>query len=242
MNYTLVFLDTETTGNTENDYLCQIAYKVKDEMFVELYKPPVKIPPEASAVSHITNKMVADKAVFKESKDYAVIKTLLEDESSILVAHNAKFDVGMLHREDISPKKVICTLRVARYVDKENKIPRYNLQYLRYFLEMEIEAQAHDAKGDVLVLEQLFPRLYDAVKKDIGTEDETQILEEMIRISSLPSIVQTFMFGKYNGRRIAEIAHEDSKYLEWLLNAKLQNATADDEDIIYTLKFYLGKL
>src|SRR3989338_8160265 len=59
--FKIIFFDTETTGNTENDFICQIAYKTDDENFTGLYKPPTKIPPEASAVHHITNKMVAEK-------------------------------------------------------------------------------------------------------------------------------------------------------------------------------------
>ena len=57
----LIFFDTETTGNTEKDFLCQIAYKTDGEEFTGLYKPEIKIPPEASAVHHITNKMVESK-------------------------------------------------------------------------------------------------------------------------------------------------------------------------------------
>jgi DNA polymerase III epsilon subunit-like protein len=65
--YTLVFLDTETTGNLPDDVLCQLAFKTNlpaqasGETYCELFKPAKKIPPEASAITHITNKMVADK-------------------------------------------------------------------------------------------------------------------------------------------------------------------------------------
>ncbi|MEJ0002331.1 MAG: 3'-5' exonuclease [bacterium] len=64
----IIFLDTETTGNEpEKDFLCQLAYKSASETFCELFKPPVSIPPEASAITHITNKMVADKPAFKKA-------------------------------------------------------------------------------------------------------------------------------------------------------------------------------
>src|SRR3990167_11546786 len=162
----LIFFDTETTGNTENDFLIQIAYKHDNESFVGLYKPPTKIPPEASAVHHITNKMVEDKKSFKESGDLEKIKKLFEDENSIVVAHNAPFDLLMIKKEGIIPKKFICTLRVARFLDREEKIERYNLQYLRYLLEIEIDAEAHDAMGDVLVLEKLFARLRKKIMEE----------------------------------------------------------------------------
>ncbi|MEY2671992.1 MAG: polymerase subunit epsilon [Candidatus Parcubacteria bacterium] len=152
----IVFLDTETTGINATDLLCQLAYKSGDEIFCELYNPGMKIPPEASAVTHISNKMVADKPSFKESGDYKNIKSMLEDDDTIMVAHNAKFDIGMIKKEGIVPAHTICTLRVVRALDKDGKIPQHKLQYLRYFLDIDIEAQAHDALGDVLVLEKLF--------------------------------------------------------------------------------------
>ncbi len=151
----IVFFDTETTGNTEKDFLCQIAYKTageKSESFTGLYKPAIKIPPEASAVHHITNKMVAEKSSFSESSDLPKIKKLFEAKDAIVVAHNAPFDLAIIKKEGIAPNKFICTLRLARHLDPQEKIDRYNLQYLRYLLEIEIDATAHDALGDVLVL------------------------------------------------------------------------------------------
>ena len=117
----LIFFDTETTGNTEDDSLVQIAYKFVDANFTGLYKPSKKIPPEASAVHHITNKMVEGKPSFAESGDLEKIKKLFEDEDSIVVAHNAPFDLMIIKKEGIEPKKFICTLRIARYLDKEGK-------------------------------------------------------------------------------------------------------------------------
>src|SRR3989344_2695935 len=152
----LVFFDTETTGNTEKDCLIQLAYKTDGEEYCALFNPEMKIPPEASAVHHITNKMVADKVCFRDSGDLAKIKKLFEDKNTVVVAHNATFDLMMLKKEGIEPKNFICTLRVMRDLDKEGKMERYNLQYLRYLHEIEIDAAAHDAMGDVMVLEKLF--------------------------------------------------------------------------------------
>lgn len=235
----IIFFDTETTGNTEKDFLCQIAYKSEDETFNELYKPEIKIPPEASAVHHITNKMVADKKSFIESGDRDKIKTLFENTDTVVVAHNAPFDLMIIKKEDINPAHFICTLRVVRHLDKAEKIEKYNLQYLRYFLEIEVEGTAHDALGDVLVLEQLFERL----KKKIMSEenvDESGAIQKMIEISAHPSLLHTFKFGKHNGKRIEEVVKIDRGYLQWLLEQKL-NGESIDEDWIYTLKHYLDK-
>lgn len=235
----LIFFDTETTGNTEKDFLIQIAYKVDDETFAGLYKPEVKIPPEASAVHHITDKMVAEKPTFKESTDQPIIKKLFEATDSVVIAHNAPFDLMIIKKEEIIPNKFICTLRVARYLDKEGKIERYNLQYLRYLLDLEVEAVAHDALGDVLVLEKLFGRL---LKKLMETEnlDEEDAIEKMIEISSHPSLLLTFNFGKHTGKKIEEVLMTDRGYLEWLLSQKLESDQIED-DWIYTLKHHLEK-
>jgi DNA polymerase III epsilon subunit-like protein len=235
----LIFFDTETTGNTEKDFLIQIAYKVDNETFAGLYKPEVKIPPEASAVHHITDKMVAEKPTFKESTDQPIIKKLFEAKDSVVIAHNAPFDLMIIKKEEIIPNKFICTLRVARYLDKEGKIERYNLQYLRYLLDLEVEAVAHDALGDVLVLEKLFGRL---LKKLMETEnlDEEGAIEKMIEISSHPSLLHTFNFGKHTGKKIAEVLMTDRGYLEWLLSQKLESDQIED-DWIYTLKHHLEK-
>ncbi|KKP87407.1 MAG: Exonuclease RNase T and DNA polymerase III [Parcubacteria group bacterium GW2011_GWC1_35_8] len=242
----LIFFDTETTGNTDKDFLCQIAYKTDKETFTGLYKPEIKIPPEASAVHHLTNKMLTDKPSFKDSGDQQKIKKLFEDKDSVVVAHNAPFDLIMIKKEGIEPKKFICTLRVARHLDKEEKIERYNLQYLRYLLEIEVDATAHDALGDVLVLEQLFERLYKKVKEEIAPTSKgvgvttENVVNKMIEISSHPSLLRSFGFGKHNGKRIEEVAKMDRGYLEWLLAQKLAGDQMD-EDWIYTLKHYLDK-
>ncbi len=241
----IIFFDTETTGVTEKDYICQIAYKVGDlpaqagETFNGLYKPPIKIPPESSAVHHITNKMVADKLSFSESPDFQNIKKLFEDKNSVLVAHNASFDVMMIKNENIIPKNFICTLKVARHLDPEGKIGKYNLQYLRYFLDLDIEATAHDALGDVMVLEKLFDRLNTKIMESENLSG-SEAIQKMIDITSRPSLLRSIPFGKHIGKTLEEVVKIDPSYLEWLLKQKLESDQVD-EDWIYTLKYYLKK-
>ena len=236
----LIFFDTETTGNTEKDYLCQIAYKNGDESFVGFYKPPIKIPPEASAVHHISNKMIENELSFKESDDSKKIKELFEDENSVVVAHNVQFDLMIIKKEGIKPKKFICTLRLARFLDPDGKIERYNLQYLRYLLDLDVQATAHDALGDVLVLKKLFDRLKKKLSEIEKLETEEEIINRMVEISSHPSIFKYINFGKHSGKEIEQIAKIDRNYLEWLLQQK-EESDQVDEDWIYTLRHYLGK-
>ena len=122
----------------------------------------------------------------------------------------------------------ICTLKLARFLDKDGVIPQYSLQYLRYYLDLKVEATAHDASGDILVLERLFKRIYARFKKD-GFQDPT---EEMLRISNSPILIARMPFGKHKGLPFKEISAD---YLEWLLGTEL------DEDMEHTVRHHLGK-
>ena len=224
-----IYLDTETTGTGPDDRLCQLAFKTEQGMIVnELFNPGKPIAIEAMAVHHITNEMVKDRPPFRDSSDYSQLSGLVSDQNNVIVAHNAKFDIGMLQNEGIDPPNVICTLKLARFLDKDGVIPQYNLQYLRYFLDLRVEATAHDALGDILVLEKLFDRIHARIKNECPENSK----EEMIRISNVPILIARMPFGKHKGMLMREIPTD---YLEWLYGTDL------DEDMEHTLRYYLGK-
>lgn len=234
----LIFLDTETTGNEPGkDRLCQVSYRTPKGTRTELFKPPIPISVKAMSITHITNKAVEDKPAFAESEMKKELEELLKD--GVLVAHTALFDIAMLKAEGLEVPRFIDTLRVVRHLDPDQKIPEHNLQYLRYFLDLEVTGAAHDAEGDVNVLEALFKRLFDKIKESEGSDEKT--IEKMIEISSHPTLFKTFIFGKYKGRPIMEIAETDRGYLEWLLTQKEAADSETEEDWIYTLNHYLKK-
>jgi len=238
----LIFLDTETTGKGPLDRLCQIAYSFNGEESDALFKPPIPIQIEAMAITHITNKMVEDKEPFIGSEFQKKILDIFSKEN-ILVAHNAQFDVDMLKKENIEVGSAIDTLKIAHFLDKEGKIPKHGLQYLRYFLDLDIQdVVPHSALGDVRVLEKLFERLFQ--KMLVEFKEESAVIDEMLRISALPILMKKFPFGKYNGKMVADVARTDSGYLQWLLNSKIEAREKDgdnDENWIYTLEYYLKK-
>lgn len=237
----LVFLDTETTGIEEADRLCQVAYIYQGQEYDELFLPPVPISVESMAVCHITNHMIADKPAFEGSAMQSHLKTILEQENKILVAHNARFDIRMLAKDEVSTSRYIDTLKIAQYLDTEGVIPKYNMQYLRYYLDLQIDnAPAHNALGDIRVLVKLFERLYQKMRDQ--DMDHDTVIEKMIEVSMLPTLIKKFNFGKHVGKMIADVAREDRGYLEWLSKQKeTQRAEGNpDEDWEYTLKTYLG--
>lgn len=236
----IIFFDTETTGNGDGDRLCQLAVKergVEEPVVNATYKPPVPISIESMAIHHITPKMVADRPYFAQSPEFKEMKELFESAETLAVAHNAAFDVSMLLREGIAPKRTICTYKVAYALDTKETIGIYRLQYLRYLLGIEIDAVAHDAWGDVLVLEALFERLLQKMIEQEGSEEAA--LEAMLEISARPLLFTTLRFGKHSGKRLEDIAKADPSYLQWLLKQKEENP-AGEEDWIYTLKHYLS--
>lgn len=234
----LIFLDTEATGNEPSkDRLCQVCYRTSTGTRTELFKPPVPISVKAMSVTHITNKMVENAPAFLQSEMKKELEELLKN--GVLVAHNALFDIAMLKAEGVEVERFIDTLRVVRHLDPENKIPEHNIQFLRYFLELDVEGAAHDAEGDVNVLEALFKRLFAKIRAERTSDEEA--IEEMIEVSSRPTLFKNLIFGKYKGRPVSEIVETDRRYLEWLLAQREMVESETDDDWAYTLKHYLKK-
>lgn len=233
----LIFLDTETTGNDVlKDRLCQVCYKTNDGIYQDYFKPPVAVSVKAMSITHITNKMLEDKEPFRDSTMKKELQALLN--GGILVAHNARFDCAMLEVEGMNIPHRICTFRVARGFDEKNQIPEYGLQFLRYYLDLDVgDVTAHDAVGDVAVLHALFQRLLAKIMKDDGITEE-EAIAKMIDISARPVLFKYFPFGKYRDKKIEEVAKTDRNYLQWLLDAKLEEG-GHDEDWMHTLQYFL---
>ena len=226
----LIFLDVEATGVEEKDKLFQIAYDFQNKEFQNLYKPEIPISCEAMEVTGYTNKDVEKREIFKNTQDFKDLEKILKE--GILVAHNAKFDIGMLEKEGLKIENFIDTLKIAQYLDPNAKLKYYRLQYLRYCLKLDVkDAQAHDALGDIRVLKALFERLFQKMLAEIG--DENKVIEKMIEISKQPVLIKKFNFGKYQGELIDVVFKKDKGYLEWLYRQKIKQYEEDgiyDED------------
>ena len=223
-----IFLDTETTGAGPADRLCQIAFKTEEGLTVnELFNPGMPITIDAMTVHHITNEMVWDKPPFRDSDTWKQLQDLVNSDGYVMVAHNAPFDVDMLKKEGIEPKNVICTLKLSRHFDEDGVIPKYGLQYLRYYLNLNVDAVPHTAQGDILVLEALFNRIY--AKAVIQFGDDT--VAKMIEVSKKPVLYRRMPFGKHKGLKMEEVPLD---YLQWLAGTDLE------EDLRYTIEQYLG--
>jgi exodeoxyribonuclease X len=247
----LIFLDTETTGLTQDKdaRLCQLAYKVGDETVNELYKPSCPIGLGAMAVNHITEAMVKDKPAFKGSPLHGTLAKLVSKKTNIVIAHNASFDIEMLKRDEIEPKAYICSLVVAQHFCKGMAgLQNFKLQTLRYFFGVELaDSKAHDAQGDVEVLEQVFYKLFEIAEKQVAdwakakgkkSWTKNQILERMVEMSMSPTeSINVFTFGKHQGEQLTDVIRNDRHYCEWLVD----NAKDPGDRVIVALKSLLNK-
>ena len=238
MNY--IFLDTETTGNGEEDRLVQLAWYCEKTGFSEgLFKPPLPIKYGAMGVHHITNEEVEDKPAFKGSGMYDALNALLSD-GFIIVAHNDRFDVDMLRKEGIVIDRYVDTLKLARkHVPPTDS---HSLQALKYKLRLEQtllnDATAHDAAGDVAVLYELFKYLKRKVVDD-GTiaaqRDADRALDDYLLKSCEPSLMDVITFGKHKGMKFEDVAKHHMDYLRWLWDQPSQK----DPDLTFTVRHYL---
>lgn len=233
-----IFFDTETT-NVKQDKLeiIQLAYKDSncEEGHSCYFRPDGKIDLEAMSVHHITHKKVADCQVFSQRHPF-VEKFLESYDFNIPVAHNAKFDISALSKYGIETGRYIDTLKLAKYFDKNSFFKRYNLQYLRYALDIDLEVDAHDADGDVKILEQLFLRLEKKAQDEFGEG----FVEKMIEISTSPMLLRTMPFGKHSGQLCEEVPVD---YWLWLHKTREHNKenSEQDEDLDFTINYYLNK-
>lgn len=156
-----VAFDTETTGiDIEKDRVVEIgAIKFDRSGIISrmnvLINPSMPIPPDASKVNNITDEMLQDKPPME-----AVIHDFLRFiKNSILVIHNAKFDIGMMDSElkrlgaSGITNKVVDTLVFAREVYPGLKT--YALQKLAELFNINVK-DAHRAEDDARVCMDFF--------------------------------------------------------------------------------------
>jgi exodeoxyribonuclease X len=238
----IIILDTETTGNKEEDRIIQLSYLVMnenleiEEIHDELVKPPLPISFEAMAVHHITNEMVEDKPQIKHTKAYKRLKELNSPEN-LMVIHNAVFDLDMLKKEGFNSFfQLIDTFRILKHLLPEGK---FSLQYNRYALGLykkekeicekyNIQINAHDALGDVIVLGLLFEYLVKNFGKSIP---------ELVELTTQPVLYDKFYQGKYKFEKIKDVLINDPDYIEYMLSL-----TDLDADVRYSIEHHLKNL
>lgn len=163
---------TKATGGTVPDAITEIgAVKVRGGVvlgeFATLVDPQRSIPPQIVQLTGITTAMVCDAPPID-----AVLPMFFEfaglDHGTVLVAHNAGFDVGFLRaaaqRCDIAwPRpQVLCTVRLARRVLSREEAPSVRLASLARLFAVATQPTHRaldDARATVDVLHALIERV-----------------------------------------------------------------------------------
>ncbi|MGQ0838613.1 DEDD exonuclease domain-containing protein [Actinokineospora sp.] len=167
---TFVVFDLETTGGSAAaDAITEFgAVKIRGgevvAEFATLVDPGRGIPPEVVAITGITDSMV-----YAAPPLAAVLPAFLEFAAgSVLVAHNAGFDVGFVRTACATlgypwPKPaVVCTVRLARRVLSREEAPSCRLSALATLFRastMPIHRALADARATVDVLHALLERV-----------------------------------------------------------------------------------
>jgi DNA polymerase-3 subunit epsilon/exodeoxyribonuclease X len=239
-----IILDTETTGNQQEDKIIQLGFFVisggKCEVYNSYCKSDQHISVEAMEVHNIVPKMIENEPYLKDTIAYKKLNEINSGDNYIFI-HNANFDLDMLKKDGFTNNmKVVDTLRCAKHLYKE--LDYHRLQYLRYKLELyksenieakklNIDIKSHDAIGDVLILKLFSRELFLEVKKQFPDEEPH---DKLIEFTNTPVLLTKLKFGKYKNQRIEDIANSDLGYLKWMYkNLEI------DEDLKFTLEKYI---
>jgi DNA polymerase-3 subunit epsilon len=161
-------IDIETTGgNPKRDKITEIAVILHDgcrivREYSTLVNPECRIPHHISALTGITNEMVADAPRFFE-----IARELVELTSdAVFVAHNVSFDYGFVRSEfqrlgyDFK-REQLCTVKLSRKIIPGHR--SYSLGMLCQDLNININGR-HRAGGDAAATAVLFDLLIENEK------------------------------------------------------------------------------
>lgn len=161
----LVWIDFETTGlSSQFNQIIEVGAIKRtpdgsEESFCELIQSKRKIPIAITKLTHISNQMLETQG--------KPIKEVMESlhkfiDHSILIAHNAAFDMRFLKKAFLTsnlpiPKNpVICTLK---WIRETKETPPYNLGSLCEKYKITL-TNAHRALADAKATKSLYDQLY----------------------------------------------------------------------------------
>ena len=208
-------VDTETTGlhADKGDRIVEFGYAHLNggrEFDSFLVRPGIPIPCVTSAIHHITDVDVLDPRVPSWNGAMQRIPTLFTPET-VFVAHNALFDYSFL--PCLANRRWLCTKRLAKHLFPD--APGHSNQVLRYFFggaKLDLGGIApHRALADCVVTRFVFEKLIEKYL-ELGHEDSQDAL---ISFAAAPFTVQNIPFGKYKGRKLADVPRD---YIAWCLN------------------------
>lgn len=226
----LIFFDLETTGiNITKDKIVEISYiKIypngKKETKTLRINPGVPIPPESTAIHHITDEDVADAPTFKE-----VAKELANTFEGCDIAgfNSNRFDLPLLSQEflnagvdvDFSRRKFIDVQTIYHKMEQRNLSAAY-----KFYCGKDLN-DAHSALADTAATYEVlkaqldkYPSLENSVDFLSSFSTQNKNVDLAGRIIYNDKGVEVFNFGKYKGRSVEDVLQHDTGYYGWMMN------------------------
>jgi hypothetical protein len=202
------------------------------------FNPQTAISPDASAVHNITDKMVANKDLFKNHFQFFSLDALNKSDNYFLVITDKinKYLHDSTDGQFNSINKMINLKKVLAWKLDDQKIIKLSLHALRYHLDVDDAVQYFmeyfkildntetyafipRSKLDVIIMLSL----YQKYLSDLS-------LEELYDMSRMVKLLTTFPYGKYKDKTFMEILTTDRQYLEWLRDERIKQATKEGTD------------
>lgn len=195
--------------------------------------PGIPIPPESTAIHHITDEMVADEPKFPQ-----VARSLLAifDGCDIAGYNSNKFDVPLLV-EEFNRAGLVFELSGRNFIDVQNIFHKMEQRTLvaayKFYCGKDLE-NAHSASSDTEatyeVLKSQLDR-YGELKNDVGYLAEFSKsgnnLDFAGRVVLDDKNQPRFNFGKHKGKLVSEVFRKEPSFYSWMMQGDFPKNTKD---------------
>lgn len=192
----MIFIDVDSTGNLEEDRIIQIEYIIYsfNNNYIyynkELCNSGIKIKLEAMEIHSITNEMIEDKPLFKNTNFCKIINENNKS-SNYLISQNIRFTLYMLEQENFQNNYTLIDTRTcSSHLLKD--MPFYRLTYLKYALGLYnkssevISKNKNIMEGLALDTNVLFLELYKLVKSKFKDTDPLSVMTFITKNDKIP--------------------------------------------------------
>ncbi len=250
LNRPLAFFDLETTGvNVGNDRIveiCIIRVNINGTTDTKtmLINPTIPIPPEVTAIHHITDEDVKDKPTFAEVANE--LNHFLQN-CDLAGFNSNKFDIPLLMEEflraevdfDVKNRRFIDVMNIFHKMEPRNLSAAY-----KFYCDAELE-NAHSAEADTIatyeILKAQLDRYENREYKDksgkiiIPISNDVKALHDFSFQNKNADMVghlifddkniEVFNFGKYKGKSVVEVFKTEPSYYDWMMKSQFPLTT-----------------
>ena len=258
----IVFFDLEATGlNPVHDRIVEIsALKInvdgQEEQKTWLVNPGCPIPPETTAIHHISDNDVKDCPSFKELAP-TIVKFF--GASDIAGYNIIKFDIPMLVEEfiranvdfDLKSRQVIDVMNIFMKME-----PRTLKGAYRFFVNKELE-DAHSASADTMATYEVMKAMLDKYENveytdnkgvtSVPVQNDVQQLSVFSYHNKNADLMgqivfdeegkEVFKFGKHKDRRVEDVFRIEPQYYDWIMKSDFPEYT---KKVITGIKLRMG--